>query len=215
MPKKHQKNSQKKPDPEYPTSIKKHILEHALEMAAETDWYDLSISDVAVRSGLTLNEVRAIYPDTDAMATAWFENALNTMLETPPKDFDLIPVRERMEILLLRWFNALTPYKEATISMLRSKFHLPHFQYWVPLVFSLSQHVQLWRDATGLRSHGQRRRIEEIGLTAVFLATFAVWCQDTSAGQEQTRKYLQERLKQGDRFMTCFSRRLSQDISNK
>ena len=213
MPTKKQKKSQELPESSKRATLESRVLKIALEMAVITKWYDLSLSDVAFRSGFTLNEVRSSFTDTDAIANAWFENALDTMLSQPPKGFELLPVRERMEMLLLRWFDTFTPHREATISMLRSKFHLPHFQYWGPLIFSLSRHVQLWRDASGLRAHGRQRRIEEIGLTAVFLATLAVWCRDTSVGQEQTRKFLHRRLKQGDMFMTCFYARYSQGLS--
>ena len=215
MPTKKQKKSQELPEFSRRATLESRVLKIAIKMAVKTKWYDLSLSDVAVRSGFTLNEVRSSFADTDAIANAWFDNALDTMLSQPPKGFELLPVRERMEMLLLQWFDTLTPHREASISMLRSKLHLPHFQNWGPLIFSLSRHVQLWRDASGLRATGLQRRIEEIALTAVFLATLAVWCRDTSVGQEQTRKFLHRRLKQGDMFMTCYFTRYSQGLSKE
>jgi len=180
------------------------VLDTALAMAAETPWYDLSMNDIAARAGLSLNDVRAHYADTNAIADAWFARALDAMLAPPPGNFAAKPVAERLEILLLRWFDALAPHHRATVDMLRSKFHLPHVHHWSPLVFVLSRHVQLWRDTAGLRAKGRQRQIEEIGLTAIFLATLARWCGDESEGQQATRAFLSRRLASGDRFMARY-----------
>ncbi len=69
------------------------------------------------------------------------------------------------------------------------------------MIFILSRTVQWLRDAAGLDAGGRRRQVEEVGLSALFLATLAVWIRDDSSGQERTREFLDSRLSEADRVM--------------
>jgi len=178
------------------------ILKAALSIASEKNWYNISLCDVATVSKLSLIEVISHFPDTNAIANAWFEQALYAMVAPLPKTYDAMRATERLEMLLWRWFEALNEQRPVTLDMLASKFHLPHMHHWAPLAFSLSRNVQLWRETAKLTAVGRQRQVEEIGLTAIFLATLAYWCNDTSKGQKNTRNFLHKRLKQGNVFMS-------------
>ena len=197
-----QKESSQNFSPIKLTPPKKRILKAALSIAGETEWYNLSLCDVASAAGLSLNDVMTHFPDTNAIADAWFEQALFTMLAPVPKSYDRMPAPERLEMLLSRWFELLTSQRKVTIDMLRSKFHLPHPHHWGPLVFALSRHVQLWRETAKLRAAGRQRQIEEVGLTVIFLRTLLVWCNDESEGQQLTQNYLRKKLSQADGVMS-------------
>ena len=176
------------------------ILDAALEMASEeTGWYDLSLAELARRCGIPVNGVRCYYADTNAIANAWFSRALQAMLSPMPEEFEAWPVKERLEFVIWRWFEALAPYHQVTTQMLGSKLHPPHIHHWVPMVFDLSRLVQLWRDAAGLRAGGRRRQLEEVALTGIFLATLRDWCRDQSPGQAHARSQLLERLTEAER----------------
>ena len=128
------------------TTLERRVLKAALSIADEKEWYNISLNEVAFNAGYELNEIVPRFPDTNAIANTWFEQALYAMLAPLRKAHHKIPISERLEIILLRWFKALTPQKQVTVGMLRSKFHLPHIHHWGPLVFALSRHVQLWRE---------------------------------------------------------------------
>ena len=186
------------------TTLERRVLKAALSIADEKEWYNISLSEVASVAGFELNEILPRFPDTNAIANTWFEQALYAMLAPLPKAHNKLPISERLEIILLRWFKALTPQKQVTVGMLRSKFYLPHIHHWRPLVFALSRHVQLWRETAMLRAVGRQRQIEEIALTAIFLGTLMVWCTDASEGQLLTQKFLKKKLSQGDGIMNRF-----------
>ena len=186
------------------TTLERRVLKAALSIAAEKEWYNISLSEVASIAGFELNEVLQRFPDTNAIANTWFEQALYAMLAPLPKAQNKLPISERLEIILLRWFKALTPQKQVTVGMLRSKFHLPHIHHWGPLVFALSRHVQLWRETAMLRAVGRQRQIEEIALTAIFLGTLVVWCNDATEGQLLTQKFLKKKLSQGEGIMSRY-----------
>ncbi len=177
------------------------ILDTALDLAEEAGWAPLRLSDLAPRLELPLSEVLAHYRDKDALADAWFGRALAAMLAAPPKGFADQPPPERLHLLLMRWFDALAPHRAVTGQMLREKLYPSHPHHWVPMIFNLSRTVQWWRDAARLEAHGRRRQLEEVGLTALFLATLRVWLNDESENQTRTRDSLQRRLARADRAM--------------
>jgi len=176
------------------------ILDAAMEMAHEQDnWYDLGLVELAKRCGTSVNDIRRYYADTNAIADAWFSRALEAMLSAEPENIQTLPVKERLEFIIWRWFEALAPYHQVTAQMLGSKLHPPHIHHWVPMVFDLSRLIQFWRDAAGLHAGGRRRQLEEIALTGIFLATLREWCLDESPQQTQAHSRLLNLLTKAER----------------
>ncbi len=176
------------------------ILAAALELAQEEDnWYDLGLVALANRCGASVNGIRRYYADTNAIADAWFARALEEMLSLEPESVETLPVKERLECIIWRWFEALAPYRQVTAQMLRSKLHPPHIHHWVPMVFDLSGLIQFWRDAAGLHAGGRRRQIEELVLTGIFLATLRAWCRDESLQQAEAHSTLSDLLTKAER----------------
>ncbi len=176
------------------------ILDTALKMAGEeANWYDLSLVELAKRCNAPVNDVRRYYPDTNAIANAWFARALDAMLAPQAENVENLSTRDLLDFIIWRWFEALEPYHQVTTQMLGAKLHLPHIHHWVPMVFELSRLVQLWRDAAGLHTGGRRRQIEETVLTGIFLATLREWCRDDSPQHTDTHSRLLRRLSRAER----------------
>ncbi len=177
------------------------ILETALDLAAAEGWEDLRLRQVAARLDLSLDQVLVHYRDQDAVADAWFARGWQAMLAPAPDGFADLPARERLFLLIMRWFDALAPHRDVTAQMLRTKLYPSHPHHWVPMIFNLSRTIQWLRDAAILDGGSRRRQVEEVGLTALFLATLRVWARDDSPDQERTRRYLERRLERADRLM--------------
>ncbi|MCL9782386.1 hypothetical protein M9194_13210 [Vibrio sp. S4M6] len=178
------------------------ILDAALAMATERDnWPNLSLAELAKYCDTSVNEIRQYYSDTNAIANAWFSRALETMLAADLEGIEELPVKDRLEYIIWRWFEALSPYHRVTTQMLGAKLHLPHVHHWVPMIFDLSRLVQFWREAAGLHTGGRRRQIEEVVLTGIFIATLRSWCQDESLQQPQAHARLLALLTKAERVM--------------
>jgi AcrR family transcriptional regulator len=177
---------------------KTRILEAALAQADADGWDAVTLRRIAETCGLSMAEVTTQYRDLNAIADAWFACAQAAMLAPLPDGFDDRPAAERLETLLLRWFDALAPHRRATAEMIAAKMWPFHPHHWVPMVFDLSRLVQAWRDAAGLHAGGRRRQIEEIALTALFVATLRDWCRDGDPNFERTRAALNRRLARAD-----------------
>jgi AcrR family transcriptional regulator len=175
------------------------IVDTAIDLAEEMGWGNVRLRDVANRLNIPLAELRTYYRDLDAVADAWFTRAMDAMLAPPPRNFFEQPVKTRLFILLMRWFDALAPHRRVTGQMVREKLYPAHPHHWVPMIFNLSRTIQLLRDAAALDAGGRRRQVEETGLSALFLATFSVWTNDQTPNQKRTRAFLQRRLDGADR----------------
>lgn len=184
------------------------ILETALDIAEADGWDKVRLRVVADRLGLSMADVLMHYRDLDAVANAWFRHGWDAMLQPPPDGFDDLPARDRLELVIMRWFDALTPHRRLTGQMLSAKLWYAHPHHWVPAIFDLSRTIHWVREAARLDATGVQRQIEEVGLTGLFLATLRVWLRDDSEKQEKTRAYLKRRLALADRTMaTVLARR--------
>jgi AcrR family transcriptional regulator len=181
--------------------LERRIVDAALDLAEEGGWDALRLRRVAERCGVPLAEVLVHYRDLDALANAWFRRAWTAMLAPPPMGFATRPARERLHLMTMRWFDALAPHRGVTGQMLAAKLCPSHPHHWMPLVFNLSRSIHWLREAALLDATGRRRQIEEVGLTALFLATLTCWLRDDTPDQARTRRFLQHRLKHADRLM--------------
>jgi AcrR family transcriptional regulator len=191
--------------------LHERIVDTAIDIAEEVGWDNVRLRDVATRLGVTLAEVAGQYRDLDAVANAWFRRAREAMLAPLPDEVAQGPACERLETLILRWFDALAPHREITAQMLAAKMWPFHPHHWVPMIFDLSRTILWLRDAAALDARPPRRQAEEVGLSGLFLATLAVWARDDSVGQERARRFLKHRLNTADRIMArVFARRGNQ-----
>jgi AcrR family transcriptional regulator len=162
--------------------LRDRILDAALELAGTGGWHDLSLNAVADRLGVGLAEIQAVYRDRDALADAWFGRALTAMLAPPAAGFGDLPASARIEMIILRWFEAQAQHASLAIEMLRVKAWPSHPHHWVPMVFDLSRLVHWWLDAAQVEASGFRRMAQEVGLTALLLRALAAWQADARAG---------------------------------
>lgn len=177
------------------------ILEEALSLADEVGWSAVRIRSVAARLDCSMAEIRGHYRDIDALANAWYARALDAMLVPVPDGFFESAMRERLHVLLMRWFDALAVRRRVSVDMLRGKLYGPHPHHWVPMVFNLSRLMHWVLDAAADRSTGRRRQVVEVGLTSIFLATLAYWMRDASPRQKRTRRFLLRRLSEAEALM--------------
>jgi AcrR family transcriptional regulator len=177
------------------------IVDATLDLAGEVSWDGVRLHRVAQRLDVSLADIAGHYRDLDAIADAWFIRARDAMAAPQSPGFADLSARQRLHSVIMRWFDALSPHRRVTGQMIATKLYPSHPHHWVPLIFNLSRTIQWVRDAALLDATGRQRQIEEIGLSALFLATAAVWLRDGSADQEETRQFLHRRLAAADSLM--------------
>ena len=193
--------------------FEQRVVETVIAMAEEVGWENVRLRVVAERLDIPLSEIASHFRDLDAVANAWFRRARERMLDPVPPEFGALPARQRLETLLLRWFDATSKHRRVSVQMLTGKLWPFHPHHWAPLIFDLSRTILWLRDAGALEAGSPRRELEEVGLTWLFLLTLLVWANDESEGQARTRRFLQRRLADADALMTLmFGRQPSTDV---
>ena len=177
------------------------IVEAAIAIAEERGWEQVRLHEVAERLSLALTDIHAQFRDLDAVANAWFDQALDATLAVPPSQIEERAPPERLEIVIMRWFEALATHKSVSGQMLSGKLYPSHPHHWVPMIFDLSRLIHWFLDAARIRSTGRRRQLAEIGLTLIFLATLRVWLRDDTPDLADTRHVLARRLQAADRWL--------------
>lgn len=185
------------------------VLDTALELADESSWERLRLHDVAEQLNITLNDIRVHFPQKDDLVEAWYDRADNAMLRAAATEgFLNLDKRDRLHHLIMSWLDALAVHKKVTGDMLLYKFEPGHIHLQVLGILRISRTVQWFREAAQQDSTHLLRIVEEIGLTSIYLATFAFWINDYSDRQQQTGKFLANRLREAEsctvwlRFLT-------------
>lgn len=173
------------------------ILDLALDVAEEVGFDQLRLSAAAERARVSPAEVARLFPDTNAVADAWFARAYAAIWATPDAELDHPDPAVRLERVILRWLDALAPRRALTGRMLAAKLWPSHPHHWVPMVFDLSRLVHAFLDVARVPGAGPERAAQEIGATALLLGTLALWLVDPSPGQQATRSALRQGLAVG------------------
>jgi AcrR family transcriptional regulator len=177
------------------------IVDAAVALAEERGWGAVRLRQVAERLDMPLAELRRHFRDKDAVADAWLARADTAMLAAAPRGFAALAARQRLYRVICRWLDALAPHRRVTAEMLAEKLYPGHPHHNLALLFWLSRTVQWIREAARLDAGGMQKRVEEIGITALFVATLGVWVRDESPGAERTRRFLANRLAAAERAM--------------
>jgi ubiquinone biosynthesis protein COQ9 len=183
--------------------LAKSILDTALELAEEKTWEKLRLHDIATTLNLSLNQVRAHYPQKDDLAEAWYDRADGAMLDTGnTTGFLDLPMEQRLHQLIMSWLDALASHKQISRDMLMYKLEPGHVHLQVLGILRISRTVQWIREAAHQDSSHLFRILEEIGLTSLYLMTFSHWLFDQSDKQKATREFLKQKLQRAGQCMT-------------
>lgn len=185
------------------------IVATCLALADRNGWPYVRLYDVARRMKVDLASIRRQFRDADAIGDAWLRDAELAMLAAgSAAGLAHRPAAKRLEQSLMAFLDTLAAHKPATAGIFRAKLYPGHPHHNIGLVLWVSRTVQWWREAAHLDNDiggkmlgDLRRRIEEIGLTGIFLATLAFWMSDSSARHSATQAFLAKRLADAEAIM--------------
>ena len=179
-----------------------HILDKSLELAALSSWEELHLCNVAAALDLSLDQIRLHFAQKDDLVEAWYDRADRAMLKVAEdKTFIELDMPQRLFKLIMAWLDALAKHKTISRDMLLYKLEPGHIHLQVLGALRVSRTVQWLREAAQQDSTSLRRILEEIGLSSIYLMTFAYWMNDVSDQQYRTRVFLKRRLERAARVM--------------
>src|ERR1700760_4616126 len=92
---------------------KARIVDALMELAAERRWEDITLSDIALRAGISLADFRDHFPSKGAVLAGFARRIDRIVLEGTTNDLAGESAKERLFDVLMRRIDALKPYRDA------------------------------------------------------------------------------------------------------
>jgi len=181
-----------------PASDRDKIIAAFLTLLAEKPIEQISFSEIAEASGMSLAALRNEFPSALAILAAHIKSVDRAVLSEDFRDVEEEPARERLFDVLMRRLEMLSPHREAVRSLMRSARRNP------PLALALNGMAvrsQQWMlTAAGIAASGTRGMIRAQGLAALFGGVLRTWIHDDDPGLARTMAALDRALARGQRF---------------
>jgi AcrR family transcriptional regulator len=181
------------------------IIDAALACIARQGWRRLSLTDIAAEAGLPILGVYRLYSSKPAILCAFFRRVDEAVLAAPLDSEPDERPRDRVFDLLMRRFDALTPYRAALEVLGRE---LPTD----PLAAlaagaGLLRSMRWMLEAAGISGEGLGGVLTVKLTAAAYLATLRVWLRDESPDLAPTMAALDRRLRGIERWYGIGRRR--------
>ena len=174
------------------------IIDAFMGLLAVRPIEEIGFADIASRAGLSLAELRDEFNSVLGILAAHIKEIDRKVLADSASDMEDESPRERLFDVLMRRIEALTDYKAAVRSLLRSA------QYDPPLALALNsmsvRSMEWMLTAADIDAAGTRGLIRAQGLAVLYSRVLRVWLRDDDEGLARTMAALDRQLANGQRW---------------
>ena len=185
------------PPPPRGSSDRDKAIDALMALLAEQSFEQIGLAEVAGRAGLKLSQLRAEFGSTLAIYAAHVKDIDRTVL-AGGDDMTDEPPRERLFDVLMRRIEAMTPYKDAVRSMLRSARRNPALALALNVMAARSQHWML--EAAGISAAGPKGALRAQGAALMFARVVGIWLDDDDPALDRTMAALDRGLARAERW---------------
>ena len=174
-------------------------VEALMRLAAEQPWNDIEVGDIAREAGLSLAELRELFPSKGAVLGGLSRIIDRTVLAADTSDLADEPTRERLFDVLMRRLDAMAPYRTA----LRRISYALRGDVLTGLALNgvaLNSHRYMLA-AANIDTEGSLGRLKLQGTVIAFARTVEVWLDDDDPALARTMAKLDAEIRRGERFM--------------
>lgn len=172
------------------------VIDALLALAAEEDWDYITLNAIAERAGISLADLRDLFPSKGAILGAFIRRIDRAVLEGASADMADQEPRERVLDLMLRRFEALLPHKAALKSIRKG------FAGDIPGLLALNQQaLNSWRyllASVEIETEGPLGMVKIQGAILVFARAFEAFLADPTPELSETMAKLDSELKRGE-----------------
>ncbi|MDF2600572.1 MAG: putative TetR family transcriptional regulator [Methylobacterium brachiatum] len=170
-----------------------------MRLAAEQPWNDIEIGDIAREAGLTLAELRDLFPSKGAVLGGLTRIIDRKVLEGDISGLEEEPTRERLFDVLMRRLDAMTPYKPALRRIAYALRGEPLSMLALNSVMLNSHRYML--AAAGIDTEGPLGQLKLQGVVIAFARVTQVWLEDDDPALARTMAKLDKEIRNGERLM--------------
>jgi AcrR family transcriptional regulator len=178
------------------SSAKDRIVDALMELAAEREWDDFSITDVAERASVSLADFRDAYPSKGAVLAGFSKRIDRVVLEGTGTGLADESTRERLFDVLMRRIDAMGPYKLGLQSVAEWIKRNPMAA--APLNAVVINSMRFMLAAAGIEAEGGAGAIKLQGLAVAWARVLDVWYDDDEPGLARTMAALDKELTRGE-----------------
>ena len=180
--------------------IPRHIVDCALELAAERGWRRTRLGDIARAAKLSMAELHRHYPSRAAILDAYFRRVDIEMLEGVEPELKAEPARDRLFDVIMRRFDVMNRHKEGVRAIVLDLACDPCAAPWS---WCRLRRSLLWiLAAADLDRGGLRGLVRLKGLALIYVTTLRVWLDDDSEDMAKTMAALDRRLGRVDDLLS-------------
>lgn len=172
------------------------VLAAAMELAAERDWREIGLRDIAAAAKISLADLLSQYPSKLAILDGFTKAIDQQVLAGFEPDSESSSARDQLFDVLMRRFDLLDPYKVAIGRIAGAACRDPLVGLAVGGAMFRSMGLML--EAAGITSDGLRGVIRRKALTALYGATLRDWLKDDTADKSRTMAALDGRLRRAE-----------------
>jgi AcrR family transcriptional regulator len=184
--------------PTPPLSDRDKIIEAFFDLLAEHAFEDIGYADIASRAGVSLAALRQDFGSKFPIVAAFVKAVDRKVLAGGEADMAEEPPRERLFDVLMRRLEALSPYRAAIRSLMRSARRHPSLAL---ALNSLSVRSQQWMlTAANIDAAGPRGIVRAQGLALLFAGVLRTFIHDEDEGLARTMAALDRALARGQRW---------------
>lgn len=179
-------------------SARDRIIDAVMDLAAERDWNDFGLTDVATRAGLSLAEFRDAFPSKGAVLAGFSRRIDRSVLDGTTADLDEEIGRERLFDVLMRRLDAMAPYKlglESVAEWVRGDVLAAAALNGVAL-----NSMRFMLAAAGYEAQGRTGALKLQGLVVAWARVLDVWFGDNEPGLARTMAALDRELRRGEKL---------------
>jgi AcrR family transcriptional regulator len=180
-----------------PVDPREKIVAALLDLLAVRRWTEIGLSDIAVKAGVSLAELRGLFPSKGAILASFVRQIDLDVLKHDVKDMADEPVRERLFDVLMRRFEALAPHREA-LRTVRDGLRADPMGAAAMNQVAVSS-MQWMLAAAGVPEAGPIGTARAQGLVLVVARVFDTFLNDPDEGLARTMKALDEELRRAEK----------------
>jgi AcrR family transcriptional regulator len=178
---------------------KTRIVDALMELAAERRWEDITLSEIALRAGLSLADFRDHFPSKGAVLAGFVRRIDRIVLEGTTADLAGETAKERLFDVLMRRIDALKPYRDALQSI--SDWARGDLLGSAALNGVMVNSMRFMLEAAGIDSEGPVGTLKLQGLAMAWNRVVDTWFEDDDPGLSATMAALDRELARGDRLV--------------
>ncbi|MGL4496085.1 MAG: TetR/AcrR family transcriptional regulator [Beijerinckiaceae bacterium] len=182
-----------------PTDPRERIVEATMALAAERDWNEIELTDIAARAEVSLLQLRDAFPSKGAILGGFARLIDRKVLGDSADDLAGEPAKERLFDVLMRRLDALAPYKAALRRLKPAVMRDPVTAMALNSVAVNSHRYML--AAANIPTSGPLGALRTQGLAIGFARVVDIWLRDDDPDQSRTMAELDRVLTRGGQML--------------